>query len=166
MRGMKLTLFRSIRPPSQVAEEAEVDVTPVMNVFIILIPFLVSMAVFTRVSIIEFSLPPNVGAQMNNDAVKPTPKLTVRIGNDYLAIVLGESMLDSLVVENGQLPLVELGKRIKAHQTSLDYTDEVVIASLDRIAFKHVVAVMDLCRAAGLAKIGLSSATEEPGDVP
>jgi biopolymer transport protein ExbD len=42
--------------------------------------------------------------------------------------------------------------------------DEVVIASLDGIAFKQVVHVMDICREAGFAKIGLSSATLDPGN--
>ena len=52
-----LSLFRSSHPPSQTIDNADVDVTPVMNVFIILIPFLVSMAVFTHHAIVEFSLP-------------------------------------------------------------------------------------------------------------
>jgi len=36
----------------------ELDVTPVMNLFMVLIPFLVSMAVFTHIAVIDFSLPP------------------------------------------------------------------------------------------------------------
>ena len=38
-------------------ETKDVDVTPVMNVFVILIPFLLLMAVFTKIAIIDFSLP-------------------------------------------------------------------------------------------------------------
>ena len=163
---MKLSLFRFSRPPSEQFPDAEVDVTPVMNMFIILIPFLVSMAVFTQLSIIEFSLPPNVGARMVNAEVKPKPKLTVRIGNDYLGIVLGEKLLDSLPVVAGNFPMDTLGERIKLRRRELSYDEEVIVASNDAIPFKRVVAVMDLCRAAGLEKIGLSSATEDPGTLP
>ena len=60
---MKLS-FLNHQPPSEAADVADLDVTPVMNMFVILIPFLVSMAVFAHVSIIEFSLPPNVGPSM------------------------------------------------------------------------------------------------------
>jgi biopolymer transport protein ExbD len=50
---MSLTLYKSQRPPSELVESADLDVTPVMNMFIILIPFLVSMAVFTNLSILS-----------------------------------------------------------------------------------------------------------------
>jgi biopolymer transport protein ExbD len=163
---MSLSLFRFNRPPSDAAPPADIDVTPVMNMFIILIPFLVSMAVFTHLSIIEFSLPPNVNAGMNRENVKPKPKLTIRVGNDYLGIVLGEKLLDSLPVIAGGYPMDSLGVRIRLRRDELDYTDEVVVASKDAVAFKRVVAVMDLCRDAGLDKIGLSSATEDPGAQP
>jgi biopolymer transport protein ExbD len=163
---MKLTLFRTNQPPSEADPVADIDVTPIMNMFIILIPFLVSMAVFTHLSIIEFSLPPNVGASMTNEDIKPKPKLTVRVGDDYLGIVLGENLMDSIAVVNGIYPLDILGIRLKQRKSELDYKEEVIIASLDRIPFKRIVAIMDLCREAGLEKVGLSSATEEPGASP
>ncbi|MBN1757715.1 MAG: biopolymer transporter ExbD [Chitinispirillaceae bacterium] len=163
---MSLSLFRSNRPPSDAAPPADIDVTPVMNMFIILIPFLVSMAVFTHLSIIEFSLPPNVNAGMNREDVKPKPKLTIRVGGDYIGIVLGEKLLDSLPVIGGNYPMDSLGVRIRMQRDEYDYSDEVIIASLDGVAFKQVVAVMDLCRDAGLEKIGLSSATEDPEGTP
>jgi len=163
---MKLSLYRSIRPPSQVASVEDIDVTPVMNMFIILIPFLVSMAVFTRMSIIEFSLPPNVGVQMNQSQEKPVPKLTIRIGNDYLGIVLGEELLDSLPVSSGNFPMETLREQIRIRASLHGYSGEVVIASSDGVAFKQVVAVMDICRDAGLDKIGLSSATDNADALP
>jgi biopolymer transport protein ExbD len=159
---MNLSLFRVSQPPSELLPDADIDVTPGMNMFIILIPFLVSMAVFTHLSIIEFSLPPNVGAGMNNSDEKPKPKLTVRIGADYLGIVLGDRLLDSLTVNADEYPFDSLGARISVRQDELQYTGEVIIASLDAVPFKHIVRVMDLCRAAGLEKIGLSSAPKDP----
>ena len=160
---MNLSLFKSQRPPSTAADVTEVDVTPVMNMFIILIPFLVSMAIFTHLSIIEFSLPPNVGPGMNNSSEKPKPKLTVRIGKDYVGIVLGEQLLDSLRVEGELFPFDTLSVRLKMRKLEVENRDEVIVASRDDISFKHVVKIMDLCREAGFQKIGLSSATVDPG---
>lgn len=160
---MSLTLFKSQRPPSELADVHDLDVTPVMNVFIILIPFLVSMAVFTNLSILEFSLPPNVGASMNNSQEKPKPKLTVRVGNDYFGIVLGDTLYDSLSVNNGSFPFTELEERLRSRKQALMATDDIVIASLDEMAFKNVVKVMDVCRNAGFKNVGLSSATINPG---
>lgn len=159
---MKLS-FTSQRTPSEAAEVADLDVTPVMNMFVILIPFLVSMAAFTQLSIVEFMLPPNVNASMANQSEKPHPKLTVRIGGDYMAIVLGEVLLDSLPVKDSEFPFDSLSNCLKTRTLEKNYQDEIIVASTDKISFKHVVRVMDLCRAAGFKKIGLSSAPEDPG---
>jgi biopolymer transport protein ExbD len=121
------------------------------------------MAVFTHMSIIEFSLPPNVGASMANSSEKPQPRLTVRIGNDFLGIAIGDKLLDSLPVISHNFPFDTLGSRLKVHKTQMNYNDEIVVASLDNIAFKYVVRVMDLCREAGFPSVGLSSAVENTG---
>jgi len=160
---MSLTLYKSQRPPSELVESADLDVTPVMNMFIILIPFLVSMAVFTNLSIIEFSLPPNAGASMNSSPEKPKPRLTVRVGADYFGIVLGDTLYDSLSVNSGIYPFDELQERLRSRKLILAANDDIVIASLDEVAFKHVVKVMDVCRSAGFVNVGLSSATVNPG---
>jgi hypothetical protein len=61
----KLALFKETTPPSASFDENDIDITPMMNMFIILVTFLVSMAVFTHVAILDFSLPPNVGAGLD-----------------------------------------------------------------------------------------------------
>ncbi|HEX3019764.1 MAG TPA: biopolymer transporter ExbD [Chitinispirillaceae bacterium] len=159
---MKLS-FVINRKPSEAAEVPDIDVTPVMNMFVILIPFLVSMAVFTHMSIIEFTLPPNVSAFMASQPQKPHPRLTVRLGSDYLGIVMGEELLDSLTVQGQSFPFDSLAERLKVHRIKLDYREEIIVAATDKISFKYVVRVMDICRIAGFEKVGLSSATQDPG---
>jgi biopolymer transport protein ExbD len=158
---MKLTLFKT-PPPSDAEEDTEVDVAPVMNMFIILVTFLISMAVFTHMAILEFSLPPNVGTGLDQSQGKPKLKLTVRLGSDFIGIVSGDKLLDSLPVAGGAFPFDTLAARIKTRRAETAIQDEIIIASLDEIAFKQVVRVMDICREAGFAKVGLSSATVDP----
>ena len=102
-----------------------------------------------------------MGTSVGDASEKPVPRLTVRIGTDYLGIVLGERMLDSLAV-GSEFPFDTLSARIRMRVAELGY-DEVIVASRDNIPFKHVVRVMDLCRQAGFKKVGLSSATADPG---
>jgi biopolymer transport protein ExbD len=158
---MKLSLFKT-PPPSDADEDTEVDVAPVMNMFIILVTFLISMAVFTHMAILEFSLPPNVGTGLDQSQGKPKLKLTVRLGSDFVGIVSGDKLLDSLPVTQGTLPFDTLAQQLKTRRAEASIQDEIVIASLDAIAFKQVVRVMDICREAGFAKVGLSSATVDP----
>lgn len=157
-----LSFMRTVRSPSDVADAIDIDVTPVMNMFIILIPFLVSMAVFTHLAIIEFSLPPNVGTGLDDSEGKPKLKLTIVVTPGYLAVTHGENMLDSIANIDGEYDLATLGRRLREHRDTTQIKDETVVAVRDRIRFKNVVRVMDLCREVGFEKIGLSSATESP----
>ena len=49
---------RTAKATKKDLETFDLDITPMMNIFMILIPFLVSMAVFTQIAVVEFSLPP------------------------------------------------------------------------------------------------------------
>jgi biopolymer transport protein ExbD len=161
---MKLSLFSERQLPSGPGDDNEIDVAPVMNMFIILVTFLISMAVFTHVAILEFTLPPNVNAGLDRTKGNPKLRLTVRLGADFMGVVLGDKLLDSLAVDNGKFPFDLLAGRLKARRGETALQDEVVIASRDEIAFKQVVHVMDICREAGFTKVGLSSATVNPDE--
>ncbi len=161
------SLLNRMRTPSEAAgADIDIDVTPVMNMFVILIPFLVSMAVFTHVSILEFSLPPNVGAGMDSSEGKPKLKTTIVVAPSFLAITLGENLLDSIPVQpNGEYQLGRLETLLGARRENMDIQDEAIVAVRDAVRFKHVVAVMDRVREVGFEKVGLSSATSNPEEV-
>ena len=159
---MNLAFSKRNPSPSEVASETiDIDVTPVMNMFIILIPFLVSVAVFTHLTIIEFSLPPNVGMGLDTSEGKPKLKMTVVVTGGYLAITHGDAMLDSIPVKNADYDYTTLSRQLTARRREIDIKDEVIVAVRDAIRFKYVVKVMDRCRDAGFEKVGLSSAPEE-----
>jgi biopolymer transport protein ExbD len=147
---------------SEQAEDNEIDIAPVMNMFIILVTFLISMVVFTHVAILEFSVPPNVSTGLDQSKGKPKLRLTVRIGTDYAGVVLGERLLDSLPLENGDLPLARIAECLLRRKGETAVQDEVIVASRDDINFQQVVRVMDVCRETGFSKVGLSSATVDP----
>jgi biopolymer transport protein ExbD len=154
--------FIKQRPPSETASEIELDLTPMMSMFLILLPFLVSMAVLTHLSILEFSLPPNVGAGPGASAQKPKVKLTIVITQTYLAITHADQLLDSLPAVNGQYDFGQLTSRLAIHKQELNLENELIVASRDQVRLKNIVTLMDRCKAAGFDKIGLSSATENP----
>lgn len=159
---MSLTFIKNTRSPSTAASEIiDIDVTPIMNMFVILIPFLVSMAVFTHLTILEFSLPPNVGAGLDKSMGKPKLKITIVISDTYLAITHGELMLDSIGIVNDEYDYALFKEKLLLRRDGVDIKNEVVVAVGDRIKFKNVVTVMDRCREAGFEKVGLSSAPEK-----
>ena len=157
-----LTLFKKTRPPSEMAE-ADIDVTPVMNMFVILIPFLVSMAVFTQVSIVEFSVPSDAGQAPRQTEDKPRLKLTVLLAETFIGVTEGENMLDSIpALDDGRYQFDSLRIALRERRPASDFPDEVVVAPRDGIAFEHVVKAMDVSRESGFTKIGISGAPDDP----
>ena len=152
------------RTPSEAAENAvNLDITPVMNLFIIIIPFLISMAVFTHVYVVDFGVPPNVGTGLDQSQGKPKLRITVVLAPTFVAVTRGEKMLDSLATPAGVPPMDSLQARLMRRRSETEVQDEVVVAVRDAVVFDNVVKVMDACRTVGFTKLGLSSATEEPG---
>jgi biopolymer transport protein ExbD len=144
-------------------EEIELDLTPMMSMFLILLPFLVSMAVLTHLTTLQFSLPPNVNAGMAaRSDEKPAVKLTIVVAPDYLAVTHGDAMLDSIPAVGATFDLDRLMVSLKRYKRELSLNDELVVASRDNIRLKSLVPVMDCCKIAGFGKIGLSNATEDP----
>ena len=159
---MALPSFVKNRPPSEAAE-IELDLTPMMSMFLILLPFLVSMAVLTHLTIIEFSLPPNVGpglAGINSE--KPRLKLTMVLTPQYLLVTHGDRMLDSLSITDPADDFATVPALLANRKKELNLDNELVIASNDRVRLKSIVTLMDRCKAAGFDNIGLSSATSDP----
>jgi biopolymer transport protein ExbD len=159
---MKLSFLSQGSQLSENVEDNEIDIAPVMNMFIILVTFLISMVVFTHVAILEFSVPPNVSAGLDQSKGKPKVRLTVRIGKDYTGIVLGDRLLDSLTGEDGNFPFARLAESLRLRRSETAIQDEIIVASRDEINFQQVVRVMDICRETGFSKVGLSSATVDP----
>jgi biopolymer transport protein ExbD len=78
-------------------KQKDLDLLPIMNLFTILIPFLLSMASFQKLAIVEVSLPERTDMVMDNET-PPEPddqalNLSVAISKDYLQIVARGGML-------------------------------------------------------------------------
>lgn len=85
----KKARFKAEKPP-------ELDLLPVMNLFSILIPFLISIASFQKLGIVEVNLPERSDMVMGEDAPEPDEQalnLTVAITDSYLQIVARGGML-------------------------------------------------------------------------
>lgn len=156
--------FVKQRPPSDALADIDLDLTPMMSMFLILLPFLVSMAVLTHLTVLEFSLPPNIGAGTTTSQTdkKPKLKLTIVITPAFLLATHGEQLLDSIPVVNKRYDFKHLKDLLSGYRTRFETDDECIVASNDHVELSDVVALMDNCKAAGYAEIGLSSATGNP----
>jgi biopolymer transport protein ExbD len=143
------------KQPSHNVETVDLDVTPIMNMFVILIPFLVSMAVFTHYSVLEFSLPPSAGTGSGGPK-KSDLKLTVVMNGERFDLTVGDSIMGTVPQGKDWGNLSDLEGELSLVRKNLSRKNEVVIAVNDGIVFDKVVHVMDACRKTGFEKVALA----------
>ncbi len=137
-------------------EEDNLNITPVMNIFLILVPFLLLTAVFVKISILEFSLPTSTQA---SDAQKPqnNPVVTIlaisekgfELKTKGMKIPFIEKKEDNFNFQT----LVEKLQKIKERHVQ---TEDIILAPHVSIKYDTIIKVMDRCRENGFFNISIS----------
>jgi biopolymer transport protein ExbD len=156
------SLRQNSKQPSTKVGTIDLDVTPVMNMFVILIPFLVSMAVFTHYSVLEFGLPPNAGVGSGGPK-KTDLKLTVVMHQAGFDLTVGDSLMNTVPLNMDTGGLSSLEESLAEVRAYLNRKNEVVVAVNDGIVFDKVVQVMDVCRKTGFEKVALAEGPNAAG---
>ncbi|QIL89974.1 ExbD/TolR family protein [Microbulbifer harenosus] len=176
------------RRHSRSKEAPELDITAFLNLMVVLVPFLLVSAVFSRVTILELNMPTGAGGGADDPGVT----LEVVVRKDVLEISDGSKVIarfpnlnqgqtaagegedeaaqaETPVDEHG-LPIVppteevyDLAKLreqlIRIKQTYPDKTDSTLLMEPE-VAYEHLVGVMDTVRSAQVMP------TPEEGAVP
>lgn len=145
---------RQARPSSSAPDEVDLDLTPIMNLFIILVPSLVSIAVFVHVAVIRADLPPNAAGAAGPG--KADLKVTLTILPSAFTLSVGEILLDSLPKTGGIYDFKALASSLARERDKAKNRDDLVVAVEDGVIFDDVVAAMDAGRSAGFSKLGLA----------
>ena len=137
-------------------EENDLNITPVMNIFLILIPFLMLTAVFVRIAVLEFSLPNSQKAQTTEPERKNAVVTVIAInekGFDLKTQGLKFSFINKTQENFDFQTLVNNLKKVKVkHQQS----EDVIIAPQASIKYDTIIKVMDRCRENGFPNISIS----------
>jgi biopolymer transport protein ExbD len=125
-------------------EVAELNITAFMNLMVILVPFLLITAVFSRLAILELNLP-SEGQQAESEP--ETLQLEVIIRADRIEVGgRGQGLMTGLPQINGDYDyagLTEYLQRIKA--SFPDKTDATILLEAD-VPYEVLVQVMDAVR--------------------
>jgi biopolymer transport protein ExbD len=125
-------------------EAAELNITAFMNLMVILVPFLLITAVFSRITVLELNLP---AASTSDEKPKQTLQLEITIRRDALEVGdRGRGLIKTLPNTDEGYALAQLSellKQIKAR--SPDTVNATVLLEPD-IAYDALVQVMDTVR--------------------
>jgi len=138
------------RAGKRIKKEAELDITSFMNLMIVLVPVLLMMMVFSRITVLELALPQLGEANEQNIDVKDQRlELVVRADNIAVYYPQGYLVKDIAVTEQGyDYPALQMVLR-QIKQTLINKGIDKKAATLlleENIPYQVIVALMDTTR--------------------
>ena len=127
-------------------EPPELDITTFLNLMVVLVPFLLITAVFSRITILELDLPTGAGDASKVDKPKLTIEVIVR--EKGLEIGNGKTILVRLPKVDEQYDVKSLSEYLlKIKNEFVDKRDATILMEPD-IPYENLVRVMDATRVA------------------
>jgi len=147
---------RSAKSSGKEVESFDLDITPMMNIFMILIPFLVSMAVFTQIAVVEFSLPPSQTPGEGGEESSKELDISIVVTSNGFQIVGTGRKLDMIPKLQGDFQYSQLRTLLKAIKFQYPSQKSVVLVFEGDILYDDIIKFMDICRESQFPDIGLS----------
>jgi biopolymer transport protein ExbD len=124
-------------------EAPELDITTFLNLMVVLVPFLLISAVFSRVTILELSVPTNGDGSGSS---KPAYTVEVVVRKNGLELSNGIQVVAALPFKDDHYDLETLSEMLTRLKTDYpDKTDATVLMEPD-IEYDTLIQVMDTLR--------------------
>jgi biopolymer transport protein ExbD len=121
----------------------ELDMTTFLNLMVVLVPFLLITAVFSRITIVELSLPSAVGGAAPID---PKFRVEVVVREGVLELGNGTQVIASLPKVNGEYDLRRLSEEVLVLKRQNPDSDGASVLLEPEIEYDHLIQVMDAVR--------------------
>ena len=127
----------------RVKQPMELDVTTYLNLMVVLVPFLLITAVFSRITIVELNLPSEAGGSR---AEAPAFRVEVIVRDDEVEISNGTAVIAAIPNVEGDYDLATLSDRLVALKRQyLEITSASVLME-PQIPYDYLIRVMDVVR--------------------
>lgn len=131
-------------------EPPEMEVTTFLNLMVVLIPFLLISAVFSRITILELNLPDAAASSSK----KPKVTVEVIIRKNKLQIGNGRGVVASFPKVDGEYNIEKLSRYLmKIKGNYPDKTDATILIE-PNIAYASMIKVMDATRSVEIEQEG------------
>jgi biopolymer transport protein ExbD len=120
----------------------ELEITTFLNLMVVLVPFLLITAVFSRITILQLKLPEGSGGATD----KPVVTIEVIVRSKGLEIGNGKGIVATIPKVNGDYDFKKLSKYLlKIKKNYPDKTDATILMEPD-IEYDYMVKTMDAVR--------------------
>ena len=132
-------------------ETPGLDLTTFLNLMVVLVPFLLVSAVFSRVTIMELSVPTSAGGS----ALKmPSFAIEVIVRKKGLEIANGSSVEAAIPKKDGQYDMQMLYKMLKRLKARYPKKEDATVLMEPDIEYDHLIQIMDAVRSAEVQEEG------------
>ena len=123
-------------------EDAELDMTTFMNLMVVLVPFLLITAVFSRITIVELDLPSAKGPPPST----PTFRVEVVVREAGLEIMDGMQVIAAIPKVDDAYDLSTLSEYLVEIKRQYPQKDDASVLLEPHIQYDHLIQVMDTVR--------------------
>jgi biopolymer transport protein ExbD len=132
--------------PRRARKQAELLLVPMIDIFVVLVTFLLMTAVFSRITILELNLPSAASAAVS----EPAFRLEVIVRAQGLELTNGSSLIATIPKKDGAYDLKALSELALALKRDYPDADDASVLLEPEIEYDHLVQVMDAIRSAEL----------------
>jgi biopolymer transport protein ExbD len=131
-------------------EPAELDVTTFLNLMVVLVPFLLITAVFSRITIVELNLPSSAGGPAPIDS---SFRMEVIVRGDGLELSNGSSVIATIPKLDDEYDLETLSGLVMSLKRNHPSDDGATVLLEPHIEYDHLIQVMDAVRSVELPQV-------------
>jgi len=123
----------------------EIDVTTFLNLMVVLVPFLLITAVFSRLTIVELNLPSSASSPPPSDMEGFTPEVIVR--EDIIEITNGKQVIASIPNTEEEFDLETLSDYMVELKNTYPDQEAASVLMEAEIPYDYLIQVMDIVKA-------------------
>ena len=120
----------------------ELNLVPMIDIFTVLVTFLLMTAVFSRITIVELDLPSSANASV----APPQFRLEVIVRKEGFELTNGTSLIATIPMVNGAYDLKKLGELVLALKRDYPKANDASVLLQPEIEYDHLIQVMDVVR--------------------
>jgi biopolymer transport protein ExbD len=130
-------------------ETYEIDVTTFLNLMVVLLPFLLITAVFSRMTIVELNLPSSSGGPSSHE---DNFRIEVIVREEGIEISNGSSIIASVPKKDDEFDLETLSDFMVELKRDYPNQDAASVLMEPRIPYDYLIRVMDVVRSVEVTK--------------
>lgn len=132
-------------------ETPELDITTFLNLMVVLIPFLLISAVFSRITIMELSVPTAAGA---GAVAKPNFSIEVIVRNNGFELANGSQVVAAVPKKNNAYDLEKLSQMLVKLKGDYPEKQDATVLMEPKVQYDYLVQIMDTVRSAEVQVAG------------